>query len=138
MRVCHCSVCDKNIHSKGVKALSPVSSRKHVKHVHTHIRTHTHTQTYIHTVACVTENRCARNNAASIIPPTSLSKLERDNYVVLIFLPCLSFSLFRFWHGLWQLSWSAYKIICAGTKCLIYAFPVGISKGCCGTAVTKY
>lgn len=42
-----------------------------------HARTHTQTQMCTHAAACVTENRCVRNNTASIIPPTSLSEIRK-------------------------------------------------------------
>lgn len=57
--VCECvSVCDNNIHSKGVKTLSPVSSQKHSKPAHSY--THTHTQMHIHIVACVAEKQMCK------------------------------------------------------------------------------
>lgn len=46
-------VSDKNIHSKGVKALSPVSSRKRAKtHMHSFKLTRTHTHTNTDVYAC--------------------------------------------------------------------------------------
>lgn len=77
----------KNVHGKGVNALSLISSQKHDKPAHPH----TCTVYSDASTLCVMENRCAGSNTASI-NPSLFSKLETS----LCLLVFVSFQFFLF------------------------------------------